>query len=165
LRAVGDVRILVVVRLASLLALIIVAGCTQAPIGQPAGSNNYDDPYDPGNPGQNSSGPPDAGGDASGRFCVAARDCPATMVCAYPVADLCGAAGRCLPYDASPSGCTAPVACGCDGTNVPMCAPDGYAPNQAIASTSPCDAGAPDATPPDAAADAADDGSTDASSD
>jgi len=149
------------VRLASLLALIVVAGCNESVIGEPAGSNNYDDPDDPGNPGI-SSGAPDASGDAYGRFCVAARDCPATMVCAYPVADGCGASGRCLPYDASPAGCNAPLACGCDGTEVPMCAPDGYAPNKAVASTSPCDGGAP---PQDADAPDADDAGADDASD
>ena len=129
---------------------MVVAGCSQSIIGDPAGSNNYDDPDDPGNPGV-TSGAPDATGDAYGRFCIAARDCPATMVCAYPIADTCGAAGRCLPYVSSPAGCDASLACACDGTEVAMCAPDGYAPNKAIASTAPCDggvvveAGAPDA--------------------
>jgi len=153
------------VRLAYLLALIVVGGCSESTIGQPAGDNNYDDPDDPGNPGENSSAP-DASGDAYGRFCVAARDCPADMVCAYPIADLCGAAGRCLPYDASDVGCDAGLACGCDGTEVAMCAPEGYAPKP-ISSTSPCDGGVPDASTPDASTndastdDAGEDGSND----
>jgi hypothetical protein len=135
----------------------LIACGPSTPIGDPAGSQNYDDPDDPGNSGDNSSGP-DAAGDANGRFCTAARDCPAAFVCAYPVADTCGAAGRCLPFDTST--CDAGVGCGCDNTAVQLCAPSGYAP-KAIASTSPCDAGAPpqdastqDAAPDDAGQDA-----------
>lgn len=133
-----------------LLPLLLVAACgPDKPIGLPAGSNNFDDPDDPGQSGQNSSGP-DAAADANGRFCTAARDCPASFVCAYPVADTCGAAGRCLPFDTQT--CDAGVACGCDNTAVQLCAPSGYAPKP-IASTDPCDGGAPQ----DAAQDAAQD--------
>jgi hypothetical protein len=137
------------VRLASLVALFVVGACTQQPIGLPAGSNNYDDPDDPGHPGI-ASGAPDASGDAYGRFCVSARDCPAAFVCAYAIADSCGAVGQCLPYTGYVT-CDAGTACGCDGTDVLLCAPDGYAPNQAVQSTSPC------AVTPDAGSDAATD--------
>jgi len=134
-----DLRILRNVKTAWLLPLFLLAtGCgPDKPIGDPAGSNNFDDPDDPGHSGQQS-GAPDAGGDAYGRFCTAARDCPAAFVCAYPVADTCGAAGRCLPFDTTT--CNAPVACGCDNTPVQLCAPSGYAPKP-IATTSECEGG------------------------
>lgn len=137
-----------------LLPLLLLACGPDAPIGDPAGSNNYDDPDDPGNSGQNS-GAPDAAGDANGRFCTAPRDCPAAFVCAYPVADTCGAAGRCLPFDTN-SCADAGIACGCDNTAVPLCAPSGFAPKP-IASTSACDGGVvqQDASPQDASQDAA----------
>jgi len=54
---------------------------------------------------------------------------------------MCGASGRCLPYDSSKCG-AAPFACGCDNTPVQLCAPSGYAPKP-IATTDPCDGGAP----------------------
>jgi hypothetical protein len=138
------------VKVAYLLPLLLVCCGPDKPIGDPAGSNNFDDPDDPGQSGQNSTGP-DASGDASGRFCTAARDCPAVFVCAYPVADTCGAAGRCLPFDTQT--CSAGYGCGCDGTPVRLCAPSGYAPKP-VASSSPCDGSAP---PVDAASDAATD--------
>jgi hypothetical protein len=128
----------------------LIACGPSTPIGDPAGSNNFDDPDDPGNSGQNS-GAPDAAGDAVGRFCTAARDCPAAFVCAYPVADTCGASGRCLPFDTNTCGANAPYACGCDGkTAVQLCAPSGFAPKPVV-SAGPCDGGAP---PQDASQDA-----------
>jgi hypothetical protein len=136
-------------RVASLIVLFLATACTEHPIGDPAGSNNFDDPDDPGQSGQNSSGP-DASGDASGRFCVAARDCPAAFVCAYPIADACGASGRCLPYGIA---CDASAACGCDGTSVPLCAPAGFAPKP-VKSESACNA-----PPSDAGIDAGSDAS------
>ena len=116
------------VKLAWLFALLAVAACDGTPIGQPAGDNNYDDPDDPGNPGIGSGGP-DASGDANGRPCTAARDCPAAFVCAYAIANGCQAAGECLPYVMSDTGtCDAGFACGCDDAAVQLCAPTGYAP-------------------------------------
>ena len=153
-----DVRILGNVKTAWLLPLLLFACGPSAPIGDPAGSNNFDDPDDPGNSGQNS-GAPDASGDAVGRFCTAPRDCPATFVCAYPIADTCGASGRCLPFDTTTCG-NAPFACGCDDTAVQLCAPSGFAPKP-VASANPCDGGvndaAQDSSQQDAAQDAADD--------
>ena len=121
------------------LVLLLPACGPDKPIGQPAGSNNFDDPDDPGHPGV-VSGAPDASGDAYGRACVAARDCPAAFVCAYAVASACTAGGICLPYDGGAS-CDAGVACGCDDTDVVLCAPDGYAPKP-VQSTSSCAADA-----------------------
>ncbi len=134
---------------AYLLPLLLIACGPDTPIGQPAGSNNFDDPDEPGQSGQNNTAP-DASGDANGQACTAARDCPAAFVCAYPIADACGASGRCMPYDTNACG-DAGLACGCDNTTVQMCAPDGYAPKP-IASTGACasDAGS------DALADASD---------
>ena len=115
-------------KLAWLFALLAVAACDAQPIGLPAGSNNYDDPDDPGHPGVVSGGP-DASGDAYGRPCTAARDCPAAFVCAYAIASGCQAAGQCLPYASSDTGtCDAGLGCGCDDASVQLCAPDGYAP-------------------------------------
>jgi hypothetical protein len=130
-----------------LLLLLALGACTQKPIGDPAGSNNFDDPFDPGQNGINS-GTPDASGDAYGRFCVAPRDCPAAFLCAYPVADLCGATGRCLPYT-QPDVCDAAVACGCDNAPVPMCAPQGYTPHP-VRSLGSCDGGVVVEAGPDA---------------
>jgi hypothetical protein len=125
---------------ALLLFVLLASSCVSHPIGTPAGDNNYDDPDDPGDPGQGNGGP-DGSIDAYGQFCVAARDCPAAFVCAYPIADLCGGAGRCLPYDPD-GGCTAPNACGCNNTTVQLCAPTGYAPVP-IQSQTACDGGTP----------------------
>jgi hypothetical protein len=130
------------VRAAYLLPLLFIACGPDTPIGQPAGSNNFDDPDEPGQTGQNSSGP-DGGGDANGAPCTAPRDCPAAFVCAYPIADTCGAAGRCMPFDTTTCA-DAGLACGCDNTPVTLCAPPGYAPKP-IASTTECEGGAGDA--------------------
>ena len=134
-------------------AAALAAACVDQPIGDPAGSNNYDDPDDPGNPGI-SSGAPDASGDAYGKPCTAARDCPAAFTCAYSIASACSAAGQCLPYDGG-AACDAAVACGCDQTDVVLCAPEGFAPKP-VASASACgaqlDAGT-DAESSDAAGD------------
>lgn len=129
--------ILAHVRRAFVAFVVFAFACSDKPIGPPAGDNNYDDPDDPGDPGQGSGGP-DGSVDAYGQFCVAARDCPAVFVCAYPTADLCGAAGRCLPYDGGCAG--ASVACGCTNVPVALCAPEGYAP-EPVQSLSPCDGG------------------------
>ena len=149
-----DVRILGNVKTAWLLPVLLLACGPDTPIGNPAGSNNFDDPDDPGNSGQNS-GSPDASGDANGRFCTAPRDCPATFVCAYPVADTCGASGRCLPFDTTKCG-DAGVACGCDNTAVQLCAPSGYAPKP-VASPDACDGGVTQDASPDASQDASQD--------
>ena len=132
-------------------AVALAAACADQPIGDPAGSNNYDDPDDPGHPGI-SSGGPDASGDAYGKPCTAPRDCPAAFTCAYSIASACGAAGECLPYDGG-AACDAAVACGCDQTDVVLCAPEGYAPKP-VASASAC--GAPAGAGTDDAADAGD---------
>jgi len=137
-------------------SIALLAACVEHPIGDPAGDQNYDDPDDPGSTGDNNSAP-DASGDAAGRFCVAARDCPSTMVCAYSIATGCSAdGGICLPFDggSDPQNCNAPLACGCDGTNVMLCAPAGYSPETPVASTNACNA-----PPNDAGDDASDDAS------
>lgn len=138
LRSPAVARILCRVKLAYLLALVFTAACADKPIGLPAGSNNYDDPDDPGHPGIGSGGP-DASGDAYGRACVAARDCPAAFVCAYDLDAGCAAEGGvCLPYgDGGSIECDAAVACGCDGTDVMLCAPPGFAP-AAVQSSAAC---------------------------
>jgi hypothetical protein len=120
------------VKLACLLSLLLLT-CSQSKLPDPAGSNNYDDPDDPGN-GMNGTSP-EASADANGQPCVAARDCPAAFVCAFPLSDMCTAMGRCLPYD--PTGCDAGFGCGCDDSAVQMCAPSGYAPRP-LQSTSAC---------------------------
>jgi hypothetical protein len=48
--------------------------------------------------------------------------------CFFPVTGDCtqtGPVGTCMPYTA-PASCTPTVACGCDGTTISVCAPDGY---------------------------------------
>jgi hypothetical protein len=138
--------------------------CGDTPIGAPVGDQNYDDPNDPGQTGHNTFAP--EAGDANGKFCVAARDCPATFVCAYSIADACGAAGRCLPYTAV-AGCENNLACACDGTTVDLCAPSGYAAKP-VSSVGACDGGsAPDTGTADSGSDGAttDAASADATSD
>jgi len=130
--------------------VFMVLACGDTPIGAPVGDQNYDDPSDPGQTGQNNYAP--EAGDANGRACVSARDCPATFVCAYPIADACGATGRCLPYTPV-AGCDSDLACACDGTTVSLCAPSGYAA-QPVAAIGSCDGGGADASSSDASADA-----------
>jgi hypothetical protein len=146
--------------LASFAGWMVIA-CSEQPIGAPVGDQNFDDPNDPGQVG-NANFAPEAG-DANGRFCVAARDCPAVFVCAYPIADVCGAVGHCMPYTPV-AGCESNFACACDGTDITLCAPAGFA-TQPVATLGACDGGSvPDATVNDASDDAAvvDDGSADA---
>ena len=80
------------------------------------------------------------------------RDCPAAFVCAYSIDQGCSAdGGVCLPFDVE--GCDASLACGCDDTEVMLCAPPGYAP-KAVKSPNACNAPPPDAgveASPDAA--------------
>ena len=147
-----DVRILRTVKTAWLLPLLLIACGPDAPIGDPAGSNNFDDPDDPGQSGQNSSGP-DGATDANGKACTAPRDCPASFVCAYPIASACGAGGRCLPFDTTTCDAGVANACGCDNSAVPLCAPSGYAPKP-VSSAGPCDGGV---LPQDGASDVATD--------
>jgi hypothetical protein len=129
--------------LVPLAACLGVANCVDQPIGDPAGSNNYDDPDDPGTPGVVSSAP-DAAGDASGRPCLGARDCPAVYLCAYPIDAGCDASGRCILNEAAP-GCDTDYACACDDTVINMCAPEGYA-SAPIISIGACGAGDADAS-------------------
>ncbi len=132
--------------------MVFLPACVEHPIGQPAGSNNFDDPDDPGQTGQNSSGP-DASGDAWGRSCLAARDCPAAYACAYSLAEGCSAdGGVCVPFDTST--CDASIACGCDDTNILLCNANGYSANQPIKAANACNAPPQDAGN-DSAADAA----------
>jgi hypothetical protein len=147
-----DSRILHPVKRAFLLCVALVA-CQGTPIGDPAGSNNYDDPDDPGQSGQNVGN--DGGGDAYGRACLGARDCPAAFMCAYPIANMCTATGECLPY-APQVGCDASVACACDNTVIGLCAPSGYAPAP-VQGVGTCDAGTVSDAAPEAASDAASD--------
>ena len=129
--------------------VFMVLACGDTPIGAPVGDQNYDDPNDPGRSGQNNVAP--EAGDANGRACISARDCPVAFVCAYPVADACGATGRCLPY-ATDAGCS-DLACACDGTTVSLCAPPGYA-TQPVVALGSCDGGGTDASSSDASAEA-----------
>lgn len=124
----------------SVLLTLAALACTQQPIGSPAGDNNFDDPDDPGQTGVSSG----EGGvrDAFGASCVAPRDCPAAFLCSYALPSggpVCGATGICLPYDTM-AGCDASVACGCDNTEVQLCAPAGYSPAP-VQSLGPCDGG------------------------
>lgn len=136
--------------------MVFLPACVEHPIGDPAGSNNFDDPDDPGQTGQNSSGP-DASGDANGRACRAARDCPAAYACAYSLAEACGAdGGICIPFNTAT--CDAAIACGCDNTNILLCTANGYSANQPIKEANACNAPPQDAAP-DVGADAADAGS------
>lgn len=133
--------------------LLVVISCgPTTPIGQPAGDNNYDDPDQPGQEGISTGS--DAAVDANGTPCVAARDCPAAFLCSYALsgdATTCGLKGVCLPY-APPAICEAGVACGCDNSEVLLCAPAGYAPAP-IQSLGACDGGAANDAGSDAASD------------
>lgn len=140
-------------RLASFASLTcLLCACGEGgPFGGTTSDKNYDDPDDPGTVGQVDPKKDAAAVDASGRFCVADRDCPADFRCSYPTAKGCSAAGACLPFVA----CVNQTGCGCDGVTVTYCLPAGSAP-KALKSTSACDV-------PDAGADAAGDATSDAS--
>lgn len=134
----------------------MIFACSDTPLGAPVGDQNFDDPNDPGQTGQNNFTP--EAGDAMGKFCVAARDCPAAFVCAYPIADACSASGRCLPYTPV-AGCANNLACACLGTNTTLCAPDGYA-LVPVAFVGACDGGGAVDGAADATSEAASDAST-----
>jgi hypothetical protein len=95
--------------------------------------------------------------DAGPATCVADFDCPNVGDhCFFPVDGGCtlqGRQGTCMAFTATP-GCTATVACGCDGTTITVCAPDGYVDRPSVS------AGA--CPPMDGGSDAGDDGSSDA---
>lgn len=137
---------------ASLTCLLIACG-EGGPFGGTTSDKNYDDPDDPGTVGQNDPRKDGAVGDASGRFCVADRNCPADFRCVYPISGGCSAAGACQPFVQGT--CVNQTGCGCDGVTVTYCLPAGSAP-KALKSTSACDV-------PDAGADAAGDATSDAS--
>ncbi|HEX7604252.1 MAG TPA: hypothetical protein VF316_21690 [Polyangiaceae bacterium] len=133
-----------------LVPLLVLACSNGGPYAPTTSDKNYDDPDDPGTIGQNDPTKDAAAGDASGRFCIADRDCPADFRCSYAIAKGCSAAGACLPF--VQSACVAQTGCGCDGVTVTYCLPAGLAP-KALKSATACEA-------PDAAPDAQDDAST-----
>ena len=144
-------------RLTSIIPLtcLLLACGEGGPFGSTTSDKNYDDPDDPGTIGQNDPTKDGSVGDASGRFCVADRDCPADFRCSYPIAKGCSAAGACQPF--VQGACVSQTGCGCDNVTVTYCLPAGSAP-KALESTSACDV-------PDAAADADDAATSDASAD
>lgn len=94
---------------------------------------------------------PDAGG------CAGDFDCPnASDHCYFPISGGCSTLGICSPFVPS-SNCTPTTACGCDGTTISVCAPDGYVdrPATGAGACPPSDAGDDGATE-DATDDAAD---------
>ncbi len=99
-------------------------------------------------------------GDSATGGCTTELDCPSIGDRCYFAIDAgCSTAGRtgtCMPYTA-PASCTPNVACGCDGTTISECAPDGFVDRPSAG---------PGACPPSDAGDDADDGSaSDAASD
>ena len=103
-------------------------------------------------------------GDGATGGCAGDYDCPnVSDHCFYPIDLGCSTAGQvgtCMGYTA-PSNCTPTVACGCDGTTISVCAPDGYVdrPASGPGACPPSDAG------DDGATDAADDGATEDAAD
>lgn len=92
------------------------------------------------------------GGDASAvcnggaRACAKNADCDLGLVCAFPLAGGCGAAGICLnpplPCQADAAACaTGGTACSCDGATVPIIVP-GFATAPAV-NAGPCPPGTP----------------------
>lgn len=137
-----------------LLPFLALACSTGGPYSPTTSDKNYDDPDDPGTTGVTDP-VKDAGvPDASGRFCIADRDCPADLRCSYPTAQGCSAVGTCQPF--VQSACVHQTGCGCDGVTVTYCLPQGAAP-KALKSLGACDApdtdAGADAEPADAAAD------------
>lgn len=130
--------------------LSVLACGNTGPYAPTTSDKNYDDPDDPGTVGQNDPTKDASVGDASGRFCVADRDCPADFRCSYAIAKGCSAAGACLPFVQST--CVNQAGCGCDGVTVTYCLPAGSAP-KALKSPTACDV-------TDAAADSSGDAST-----
>ena len=111
----------------------------------------------PGGGGSDAGGDVTTGGDGATGGCTTELDCPSVGDRCYFAIDAgCSTAGRtgkCMPYTA-PASCTPNVACGCDGTTISECAPDGVVDRPS--------AGAGACPPSD---DAGDDAATDAASD
>lgn len=147
--------------------LLTPFACGDSKIKAPQSDKNYDDSDDPGAKMMGS--PPLDGStdgfvpDGEGATCTAQTDCAAPLRCIFPIALGCGAKGICSFYQ-DPPNCTQTFACGCSAKkmDVPLCAPNGYAP-EPVRSGSPCNT--KDAGPKDAASDADTDGSVDAASD
>jgi len=131
----------------------------------PASDSQYDDPDEPGGGPGNPGSAPDASGDAQGKFCVADRDCPATHACVFAISAGCSATGACMLYSPTKD-CSDSFVCGCNGQNVTLCAPAGYATGPAktgtpcaivmdasIPDTSVADTSVADTSTPDAATD------------
>ncbi len=126
-----------------------------APFKTPQSDSQFDDPDDPGSSGEGDPFKKDAAAaDAAGKFCVADRDCPASMRCSFLVASGCSAAGSCQPFDATK--CVETTACSCANATITYCLGAGLAP-MAVSGLGACDGGTPvdagnDATASDAAA-------------
>jgi hypothetical protein len=119
------------VRLALFLSLALALSCSDGKIKAPASDKNFDDSDDPGQMMMGSH-PTDASTDGyvpdgEGKACSGPMDCAAPLRCIFPIAIGCGAKGTCALYSDPPM-CASKTACGCDGKDIALCAPDGYAP-------------------------------------
>jgi hypothetical protein len=99
-----------------------------------------------------------------GGDCSSQSDCDPTALCAYPIADGCGAKGKCVEPDRT---CMAPTkpACSCTGETIEISCTFGAGNAVArVASMGACDGGAPIDASSDVASDAATDATNDAAS-
>src|SRR5258708_4279721 len=131
------------VRFPFLLVVFAIAGCSDKTLKPPASDKTFDDSDDPGMTmtGTKLDAATDALPDGEGKSCGAQTECAAPLRCIFPIALGCGAQGMCALY-ADPPSCGSKLACGCDGKDVVLCSPDGFAPSpvKKIGACSPSDA-------------------------
>lgn len=107
----------------------MLVGCSDTTIKPPKSDKNFDDSDDPGMTmtGTKLDAATDALPDGQGKSCSKTSDCGPMLRCIFPIALGCGAPGQCS-YFTDPTSCSMKLACGCDGNDVMLCAPDGFAP-------------------------------------
>jgi hypothetical protein len=115
--------------LLSFLGLVVVAACSDKTLKPPASDKNFDDSDDPNMTmmGTTLDAATDALPDGQGKACTKTADCSPMLRCIFPIALGCGAPGTCSFYT-DPVGCSTKLACDCTGSDVKLCAPDGFAP-------------------------------------
>ncbi len=116
-------------RSALFLFLIVFSACSDKTLKPPASDKNYDDMFDPNMDmmGTKPDAAMDALPDGEGKGCMKNADCGPMLRCIFPIALGCGAPGQCAYYT-DPPNCSASLACDCNGNDVMLCTPDGFAP-------------------------------------
>jgi hypothetical protein len=135
-----------VVSLGTLIVVAVVTACSTEALKAPKSDSNFDDPDEPpatGVIGAVDASTADAGSDVVVQ-CNTTAECPTSFTCYFPVAEGCAATiGTCIVYLQS-SGCAVHSRCGCNGSVVRECSPEGYA-SARVSGSGPCgDAAAED---------------------